>query len=155
MMQRMRIELGKRIRELRKAHEWSQEVLGGHADLNPTCVGGIERGERNVSFDNLCKLAGAFNLTLAQFFDFPKIRQGKRDLLRAKLSGIMRHRSEEDLELFLSIAGAVDNWKLQSRQPQASYAPLAFSLRHRAKALLLPRTGLELSRCAADASRVL
>ena len=91
-----------------------QEELGEHADLHPTYVGGIERGERNVSFNNLCKLAGAFNLTMAQLFDFPKAGQGKRDLLRAKLSGLMRHRSEEDLELFLSVAGAVDNWKLKS-----------------------------------------
>ncbi|MBZ5500140.1 MAG: helix-turn-helix domain-containing protein [Acidobacteriia bacterium] len=112
-MQKMRIELGKRIRELRKAHEWSQEELGERADLHPTDGGGIERGERNVSFDNLCSLAGAFNLTLAQFFDFPKTGQRKRDLLRAQLIGLMRDQSEADLELFLSIADAVDRWKLR------------------------------------------
>jgi transcriptional regulator with XRE-family HTH domain len=114
-MQKMRIELGRRIRELRKAHGWSQEELGERADLHPTYVGGIERGERNVAFDNLCKLAGAFNLSLSQFFDFPKTGQGKRDLLRAKLFGSMRNQSEADLELLLSVVGAVDQWKSQAK----------------------------------------
>lgn len=114
-MQKMRIELGRRIRELRKAHRWSQEELGERADLHPTYVGGIERGERNVAFENLCRLADAFNLTLAQFFDFPKTGQGKRDVTKAKIFGLLRNRSERDLALFLDIIGAVDRWKSQTR----------------------------------------
>ncbi len=46
-MQNIRIKLGKRIRELRKEFRWSQEELGERANLHPTYVGGIERGERN------------------------------------------------------------------------------------------------------------
>ena len=110
-MQKMRIELGKRIRELRKAHKWSQEKLGERADLHPTYVGGIERGERNVSFDNLYSLANAFNLTLAQFLDFPKSGQGSRDLLKDKLLGMIKNRSKADLQLFISLAEAIDQWK--------------------------------------------
>ncbi len=113
-MQKMRIELGRRIRELRKGQGWSQEELGERADLHPTYVGGIERGERNVSFDNICKIAGAFSLTLPQFFDFPKPGHGRRALLRAQVFGLIGKRSEADLELFLSIANSVDRWKAQA-----------------------------------------
>jgi transcriptional regulator with XRE-family HTH domain len=110
-MQKMRIELGRRIRELRKIHGWSQEELGEHADLHPTYVGGIERGERNVSFDNLYSIATAFNLTLAQLFDFPKAGQDKRDTLKAHIAGLMRSRSQKDLALFLNFVDAIDRWK--------------------------------------------
>jgi len=114
-MQKMRIELGRRIRELRKANQWSQEELGERANLHPTCVGGIERGERNVSFVNLCRLANAFNLTLSQFFDFPKTGPGKRDVSKARIISLLRKRSEDDLALFLDIIGAIDKWKSQAK----------------------------------------
>jgi transcriptional regulator with XRE-family HTH domain len=73
-MQTRRSQLGKRIRELRKSYGWSQEVLSEKAGPHPTYIGGIGRGERNVGFDNLARLPDAFDLSLAEVFDFP--RQG-------------------------------------------------------------------------------
>jgi transcriptional regulator with XRE-family HTH domain len=54
-----RKKIGKRIRELRLAKNWSQEDLAARAGLHPTYIGGIERGERNVGVDNLLKIARA------------------------------------------------------------------------------------------------
>lgn len=51
--------LGRAIRELRLEAGVSQEGLADLAGLHRTYVGGIERGERNVSFGNLLRLAGA------------------------------------------------------------------------------------------------
>jgi transcriptional regulator with XRE-family HTH domain len=51
--------LGKRIRDVRKDLGWSQEDLAEAANLDRSYIGGIERGERNISFTILCKLAGA------------------------------------------------------------------------------------------------
>lgn len=53
------LALGQAIRELRRAGDISQEGLADRAGLHRTYVGGIERGERNVSFGNLLKLAHA------------------------------------------------------------------------------------------------
>jgi len=51
--------LGQRIRNLRIQAGLSQEELAERADFHPTYLGGIERGERNLSFRNLKKLAEA------------------------------------------------------------------------------------------------
>ena len=54
--------LGRAIRELRSALGISQEGLADRCGLHRTYVGGIERGERNVSFGNLLRVAGALRV---------------------------------------------------------------------------------------------
>lgn len=49
------------LRARRRAVGLSQEVLADLAGLHRTYVGGIERGERNVSIDNIEKLARALD----------------------------------------------------------------------------------------------
>ena len=40
---------GLKIKQLRTSKGWSQEKLGYEANLDRTYIGGIERGERNIS----------------------------------------------------------------------------------------------------------
>lgn len=48
---------GARVRELRHGAGISQEDLAHRADLDRSYVGQVERGERNISLDNIYRLA--------------------------------------------------------------------------------------------------
>jgi hypothetical protein len=61
-----RIQLGKTLRRRRLALGLSQEGLAEKADLHWTYIGGIERGERNVSLLNIVRLARALGITASQ-----------------------------------------------------------------------------------------
>lgn len=74
---RINEKVGRRIPTLRRAMEWTQEKLAEKAGLHVTYIGGIERGERNVSLKNLDRIAQAFHLTLPQFFRFCDGRGGR------------------------------------------------------------------------------
>jgi transcriptional regulator with XRE-family HTH domain len=54
--------LGLAIRELRRASGISQEALAANCGLHRTYIGGIERGERNVSFANLLRISDALDM---------------------------------------------------------------------------------------------
>ena len=54
------------VRRLRKTRGLSQESLALAAGLHRTYVGSIERAERNVSIDNMEKIAVALGVPLAE-----------------------------------------------------------------------------------------
>jgi DNA-binding XRE family transcriptional regulator len=60
---------GGRVRELRKAKGLSQESLAFASDLDRTYIGGVERGERNISLLNIYKLAEALGVPAKELFD--------------------------------------------------------------------------------------
>jgi len=57
------VQLGRTVRNRRHALGLSQEGLAEKADLHWTYIGGIERGERNVSLLNIVKIARALGTT--------------------------------------------------------------------------------------------
>ena len=53
---------GGRVRELRKQKGLSQESLALACDLDRTYIGGVERGERNISLLNIHKIGRALGM---------------------------------------------------------------------------------------------
>lgn len=64
-----RLIFGKRVRKIRLKRLLSQEKLVELADLHRNYVGGIERGERNVSLLNIVKLARGLNVKPAKLIE--------------------------------------------------------------------------------------
>ena len=65
----IKIVFGRRVRTLRRRKGLSQEQLALRCGLDRTYVGGVERGERNISIVNIEKIARAIGLTLKDLFD--------------------------------------------------------------------------------------
>ena len=57
------VRFGNRIRELRKKKGLSQEGLALESGLDRSYVGGVERGERNISLENIEKLGRALGVS--------------------------------------------------------------------------------------------
>lgn len=53
---------GSRVRHFRKVRSLSQEELADACNLHRTYIGGIERGERNVSLNNVEKISEALGI---------------------------------------------------------------------------------------------
>jgi transcriptional regulator with XRE-family HTH domain len=61
---------GERVRVLRQARGISQEALALAAGLDRTYVGGVERGERNISLINIQKIAQALDVSPGDLLRF-------------------------------------------------------------------------------------
>ncbi|HEX7017534.1 MAG TPA: helix-turn-helix transcriptional regulator [Patescibacteria group bacterium] len=66
----LRKKFGLKIRELRKKLDISQEELGFRTNLHRTYIGAIERGEQNVSLDNIGIIAKNLKVPVAELFNF-------------------------------------------------------------------------------------
>ncbi|MBD2126056.1 helix-turn-helix domain-containing protein [Microcoleus sp. ZQ-A2] len=66
---------GERVRVLRQARGISQEALALAAGLDRTYVGGVERGERNISLINIQKIAQALDVSPGDLLRFEKEAQ--------------------------------------------------------------------------------
>jgi transcriptional regulator with XRE-family HTH domain len=61
------------LRKARLAKKLSQEALAELASIHRTYVGSVERGERNVSIDNMERLSAAVGVSLPEL-----LKEGKR-----------------------------------------------------------------------------
>jgi transcriptional regulator with XRE-family HTH domain len=63
-----RKQFGSRVRALRENAGFSQEGFALHANIDRAYVGGVERGERNVSLDNIHYFAEALGVDVRDLF---------------------------------------------------------------------------------------
>ena len=62
----VRVRFGRAIRQRRHKLGVSQEEFADLCGLDRTYIGGIERGERNVSLVNIEKIAKALRISLSE-----------------------------------------------------------------------------------------
>ena len=84
--------LGARIRQLRTAADLTQEEAAGRVDMYYKYWGAIERGERNVTLDNLERVARALNVEPWELLLFEgaetRVAEGRRE---AAVLGVTRY----------------------------------------------------------------
>ncbi len=61
-------EFGNRVRKERLKQNLSQEELGSKAGLHRTYIGMIERAEKNITLENIEKIAKALKISISNLF---------------------------------------------------------------------------------------
>lgn len=61
-------KFGERVRELRTQKNMSQEKFALHIDMDRTYLASVESGKRNISLENIDKIAAGFGITLEELF---------------------------------------------------------------------------------------
>ena len=68
MKREVLIKFGQKVRNERTKLGLSQEELASRAGVHRTYVGMIERAEKNITLENIQKIAGALNIKLSDIF---------------------------------------------------------------------------------------
>lgn len=68
MKKEILIKFGNRVRKERLNIGLSQEKLAERTGVHRTYIGMIERAEKNITLENIEKVAKALNLKLSEFF---------------------------------------------------------------------------------------
>lgn len=63
------LNFGARIKKLRAEKGCSQENMAAIIGLDRTYYAAVENGKRNISLNNICKIAKGFKLSLSELFN--------------------------------------------------------------------------------------
>jgi len=110
-MKSQKSRLGKRIRELRKANNYTQEKLAEMTDLDYTSIGAIERGVFNPSLKTAEKLAKALKISIQELITLPETRPvSEREIYLAKINSRLRKEDIKTLKLVENFIGNIIAW---------------------------------------------
>ena len=69
----VKVLFGRRVRQLRVERGVSQEAFAHQVKIDRSYYGSIERGERNVSLENICLIADGLGVAPAELLRFDKL----------------------------------------------------------------------------------
>ncbi len=72
------VRFGAAVKERRNQLNLSQEQLAHCAGLHRTYISAVERGARNVSLENIRRLAEALHISIADLFHKYQVEEKKR-----------------------------------------------------------------------------
>jgi len=64
----IKIAIGERIAELRKAKDLSQQQFAYEAEIERSYLSHLEKGRKNISVDMLVRITTALDISLKDFF---------------------------------------------------------------------------------------
>ena len=71
MKKEVLIRFGQKVRDERIKLHLSQEELAARAGVHRTYIGMIERAEKNITLENIEKIAKALKISIAEIFKKP------------------------------------------------------------------------------------
>jgi len=95
--------VGERIRNLRKAKRWTQEQLAEAASLHYSYIGGVERGDRNISLETLEKIISALSVPPTELFNFDDSTDETRRAAIDEILTLITSRKTSEIEMISKI----------------------------------------------------
>lgn len=101
--------VGERIRGIRKSKGYTQEQLGEKVGLPQSYIGGIERGDRNISLETLERILDALEHTptgLFRFYNDEYLSEDRRakEVALNSLNELLTSRSVHDINMIQQLA---------------------------------------------------
>lgn len=104
--------MGKRIRDSRKSQKITQEELAEMAEISPSFLGMIERGQRIPSIMTISKICNSLDISVDKLLELrpemakerkTKYSAGNKDVMLEKVIRLLKDKKEDDKELALRI----------------------------------------------------
>ena len=91
------LTLAGRLRQARQKLGWTQEELAEKAELHPSYIGQIERGEKKVSLATVDRLSRALSLKPGVLLDdsLPQLTSG----WESRIGGLLRDKNPSEKEI--------------------------------------------------------
>ena len=99
---KIQVQFGIRMRALRQGAGLSQMELGNRANLDHTYIGGIERGERNLSIEAIEKVADGLGIDIIRLFQHSSQRSVESQQI-AELVALLERKDEETIKRVLDM----------------------------------------------------
>ncbi len=102
--------VGRKIRQLRKAHKLTQTELSARIGIQQSDLSRMEKGEYRVSLDNLFKILAEFRISIGEFFEeIAEESISPRDLQILKGFKQLDEDSQQEVEDFIAFKRSQDN----------------------------------------------
>ncbi|WP_127585100.1 helix-turn-helix domain-containing protein [Paenibacillus koleovorans] len=95
--------VGGRIKEIRKSRGLSQDQLAEKSGFHFSYVGGVERGERNVSLENLAKIADALHVPVRELLHFDDSLSEEKDKAQDEVIAILDTLDIKKIQMFKKV----------------------------------------------------
>ncbi|WP_339311183.1 helix-turn-helix transcriptional regulator [Paenibacillus sp. FSL M7-0896] len=105
-MPKLAVYVGSNVRVYRKKRGLSQEQLGERVQQPQSYIGGIERGEKNISLDTLEKFCLALGIKPGDLLEAPfPVEQNEKDKLIESISISLQKRSTNEIRALSKLIG--------------------------------------------------
>ncbi len=108
-------QFGKKLKEIRKSKNMTQQQFAELVELEPTTIGLIETGKRAISFKTLERLATKLNIPYFEFFYFGYDDNNNSHLIKS-ITNELNKLDNKSLKLTLAIMKLITSTNNNSRQ---------------------------------------